>query len=166
MPSTTSVGPTNNQDINGLLVGVKWSTTNLTYSFPASETFYSVGYGDGEPTNGFAQLNATQQTATRAILQTYSAVSNLTFLEVTESSTVHGDLRLATSSLPETAWGYYPSSAAEGGDAWFGNSSNYNNPVKGNYAYLTFLHELGHALGLKHGQDTSTYGAMTVPHDS
>jgi serralysin len=30
----------------------------------------------------------------------------------------------------------------------------YDNPVVGNYAYLTFLHETGHALGLKHGHES------------
>src|SRR5262249_12881685 len=64
-----------------------------------------------------------------------------------------------------TAWAYYPSTYAEGGDGWFHNST-YDNPVKGNYAFLTFLHEIGHALGLKHGHETSGYGAMTSAHDS
>ena len=84
-------------------------------------------------------------------LANYSAVANLTFTEITETSTQHATLRYAESDCRSTAWAYYPSTSEPGGDAWFNNSSNYyDNPVKGNYAYQTMLHETGHALGLKH----------------
>ena len=55
------------------------------------------------------------------------------------------------SNSPSTAWAYYPSTSEEGGDAWFNNSTHwYDNPVEGNYAFLTMIHETGHAMGLKH----------------
>ena len=39
--------------------------------------------------------------------------------------------------------------------------------MAGNYAYLTMLHETGHALGLKHPQDVKgSFGAMPLDHDS
>ena len=38
-----------------------------------------------------------------------------------------------------------------GGDVWVNtSSSSYLNPVLGNYAWLTIIHETGHTLGLKH----------------
>src|SRR5207253_1539432 len=98
-------------------------------------------------------LNATQQTAARAALGMYAAVANLTFKEITETSSTHADLRYAASDAPDTAYTYYPSSSSIGGDSWYNHSSGtYDAPVKGNYAWVTFLHETGHALGLKHGQ--------------
>jgi VCBS repeat-containing protein len=98
----------------------------------------------------------------------YSSVANLTFTEVAETSTQHGDLRYAESDSPGTAWAYYPSTSAAGGDAWFNNSKNYyDNPVMGNYAYLTMMHETGHALGLKHPHEVKgSFGAMPADHDS
>ncbi len=69
------------------------------------------------------------------------------------------DLRIASSSAPTTAWAYTPGSSAEAGDVWFGTAKGYySNPTDGNYAKLTFIHELGHALGLGHPHQ-SVFGA-------
>ena len=43
----------------------------------------------------------------------------------------------------------------------------YNNPVVGNYAWLTIIHETGHLLGLKHPQDVSgSFGVTPASVDS
>ena len=137
--------------INSLLGDDKWGTTGLTFSAPTSASFYGSNYGDGEPADKFEALNNTQINAWQSALNMYSSVSGLSFTRITETSTQHADLRFAMSDSPYTAWGYFPSTSAEGGDGWFNNSSGwYDNPVKGNYAYLTFLHETGHTLGLEH----------------
>jgi serralysin len=168
MPATSSVSPTSDPYINGVLSGIKWATGSLTFSFPTSGSFYGSPYGSGEPTNNFEAFTALQQSAVRAVLQMYSSVANLAFTEVTESSSVHGDLRYAESDATSTAWAYYPSTSPLGGDAWFNNSKNYyDNPLKGTYGYQTILHETGHAMGLKHPQDAKgSFGAMPLDHDS
>ncbi|WP_324764828.1 M10 family metallopeptidase C-terminal domain-containing protein (plasmid) [Sinorhizobium meliloti] len=164
MPATTTYATTGNTYINGLLGDWKWAIKDFTFSFPTSASFYGSGYGNGEPLKGFAVLNAAQQAATRAALDQFSSVANVTFTEVTESTTKHADLRLASSDAPSTAWAYFPSTAAEGGDAWFNKSSgHYSRPVKGNYAYVAFLHETGHALGLEHAHEGNV---MPVNRDS
>jgi len=39
--------------------------------------------------------------------------------------------------------------------------------VKGNYAYLTFIHEIGHSLGLKHPHEAEgAFGAMPKANDT
>ena len=75
-----------------------------------------------------------------------------------------GTIRVANSSDPGTAYAYYPSTAVTGGDAFFGPSGDF--PDAGDYDWHTGLHELGHSLGLKHGQETSVYGALPSDHDS
>ena len=168
MPATTTITPSGNAYIDGVLSGTKWAVTTLTFSFPSSASFYGSGYGSGEPLTNFEALNSMQMAATRAALAQYAAVANITFTEITETATQHADIRLAESDKPGTAWAYYPSTAAEGGDAWFNNTSGYfDNPVRGTYDYVAFLHELGHALGLKHPHEVDgAFGAMPLDKDS
>lgn len=168
MPAVSTYSPSGNSYVDGVLSGQKWAIANLTFSFPTQASYYGTGYGSGEPGMGFEALNATQQTAARAVLSQFAAVANLNFTLISETSTQHADLRFAESDVPGTAWAYYPHTSAEGGDVWLNNSKNYyDNPVKGNYAYTTFLHEIGHALGLKHPHEASgSFGAMPLDRDS
>src|SRR5688572_6747664 len=106
MPAVTTIIRSGDQDVDGLLSDEKWAVSSLTYSFPASASFYSSRYGDGEPQSGFEVLNTTQRAVVRMVLGMYAAVANLTFTEVTESTTVHADLRYAQSNAPDTAWAY------------------------------------------------------------
>ena len=168
MPATSTYSATTNSYINGVLSGMKWATGSLTFSFPSKASFYGSPYGAGEPSNNFEAFTAVQQNAVRAVLTMYSSVAKVTFSQVTESSSLHGDLRYAESDAVGTAWAYYPSTSAAGGDAWFNNSKNYyENPVKGTYGYQTIQHETGHALGLKHPQDVKgAFGVMPLDRDS
>ncbi len=168
MPSTSSVSPTTDLYLNGVLSGIKWATGSLTFSFPTSGSLYGTPYGSGEPTNNFEAFTAVQQNAVRAVLQMFSSVANLTFTEVTETSSVHGDIRYAESDATSTAWAYYPSTSVLGGDIWANNSKNYyDNPLVGTYGYQTLLHETGHAMGLKHPQDPKgSFAAMPLDHDT
>ena len=172
MPAISSVTPFGTLAVDAVDSGTKWATNSLTYSFPTSASFYTgafgMTYGSGEPSNNFKAFTTVQQNATATILGMYSAVANLTFTRMTESSTQTATLRYAESDAPTTAWGYDPSTAPEGGDAWFNNSTHwYDNPTVGNYAWLTIMHETGHLLGLKHPQDTSgSFGAVPASQDS
>ena len=168
MTAISSVSNTGDPYVDGILTGVKWATGNLTFSFPQDPSLYGSSYGSAEPTTNFKGFTSVQEAAVRSILQNYSAVANVNYTEVTESATSTGTLRYAESDSPSTAWGYYPSTSDKGGDMWFNNSSHYyDNPVRGNYAWMTMQHETGHAMGLKHPQDVmGSFGAMPLDHDS
>lgn len=168
MPTTISISPTDDADVNAVLSGTAWATDTFTFSFPDSGSEYGKRYGDGEPTHHFQALTSVQQAAVESVLDMYASVANLTFNEIAETPTQHADLRFAESDKPGTAWAYYPSAAAYGGDVWFNRSTGlYDDPVPGNYAWLTMIHELGHAMGLKHPQEViGFFGTMPAEYDS
>ena len=142
-----SVGPSSSAAVNVLLSGRKWSSTELTYSFRAGAP------EDSDFATGFAPLNERQQAAARQALARWAAVCNITITEVADDDD-GGIIRFGTcsSTIVPTSGAYYPNDYESGGDVWFGNSNanSPNNPLAGGYAFNTFVHELGHSLGLKH----------------
>lgn len=167
MATAVSVSATNNAEIDGLLSGVKWSGA-ITYSFPDAASDYVSSYSsDNEPTtSGFASAPAQMQAAINYAIGLILSYTNAT---ITYAGTNSADVMIAQSPAANpTSYAYYPGNYAAGGDVWFGTSYNYSLASLGNYYFATALHELGHALGLKHSQETGGPANVAVPsaHDS
>ena len=153
MATAVAGTPTNNPEIDGLLGGTKWSGT-ITYSFPDSPSDYSGSYyGNGEPnTSGFASAPAAMQ---QAINYAISLIASFTNAHIQFAGTNGSDIAIAQSPAANpTSYAYYPGNVPAGGDVWFGTGYNYALAAFGNYYFATALHELGHAFGLKHSQET------------
>lgn len=165
---TATVSATGDPNIDGLLIGTKWASTSVSFSFTNSISDYELGYADrAGHAASFQTLNATQRAAARRWIGTGGEFYNVSLLsptELTGTSDRDATIRMAMSSVPGTAFAYYPATSVEGGDAWF-NKIDYNNPVIGSYAYHTFGHELGHALGLKHGHETGGVSGVAMSFD-
>ncbi|HYD79584.1 MAG TPA: M10 family metallopeptidase, partial [Paucimonas sp.] len=168
-----------NPSIDNLLSGNTWGngvsktgTTVLTTSFSTANSVYR---GAASAPGNVQTFTAEQIEAARKSMALVSSVCNITFNEVTDSRNVAGDIRWGQSddgrAVP-TAYAYYPTTAAYGGDIWFGpNYNSYKFPVVGGYGFYTFIHELGHALGLNHvhegsvpaqpGEDQFKYSVMS-----
>jgi Ca2+-binding RTX toxin-like protein len=152
-----SQGSTSNVNINGVLSGDKWAGSTLTYSFPTLTTQYDVGYGN-EITNNFFAVSASIKDAIRYAMGLVSQYSNLVTTEVSPST--QADVRVAGSfEADPTAYAYYPGDWTKAGDIWYGSSYVGLGAIsRGQYEIATSIHELGHALGLKHGHETGGPG--------
>ncbi|MBR0856676.1 FG-GAP-like repeat-containing protein [Bradyrhizobium liaoningense] len=163
MATAVTVTRTNNADIDGLLSGYKWSGA-ITYSFPDSPSDYAYPYtgGSGEPTtSGFASAPTQMQAA---INYAIGLILAYTSANIQYAGTNGADIMIAQSPAANpTSYAYYPGNYAAGGDIWFGTQYNYSLAKLGNYYFTTALHELGHALGLKHSQETGGPANVAVP---
>ena len=165
MATVGIVGATGNDDIDGVLSGYRWEGL-LTYSFPNSSGDYPFDYPfDAQTAFGFAQISAAQQAVVHRVMAEVGGYTNLT---IDYAGTDGADIRIAQSSDADpTAYAYYPATG-EGGDIWFGIEENYRAPRLGDYATLTHIHEIGHALGLKHSHELEGPANVAVPagHDA
>ncbi len=184
---TSLVQPSGTTLIDALIGGSKWGTggagtgANVTFSFPATPAAFDTrtgvvgNYGENEPLGAgfgaklasFTPFSPAQQEAARQVLQAFANVANLSFTEVAASSVDAGVLRFGNSAPPgmeATSWGvsWFPQDFAGAGDTWMNAGFLFPEGwARGTQNFLTLLHEVGHALGLKHPHDTGLSGVLT-----
>lgn len=137
-------------------IGLMGQSVTVTYSFMTSVPSYNAGI------TSFEVFNEAMKAATRLAMAEWSEVANITFVEVSDAGS-GGMIRLGTETMTDAAgYAYYPSTSALGGDIWIANNFAYNTaPVVGEYGYLTLMHEIGHAIGLKHPGNYNSGGGGT-----
>ena len=187
-PSTSSsvsiVVLSNNLNIDALLGPTKWggaigTGTDLSVSFPWANS--SVAYfakwnantqqwlsTDESASSSHFGLNALQQAAARSAILSWASVADIGAYEVTETRSIVGDIRFTwtTDQSQGAAWGWasYPWNQPPGGDVSIHASTGVYDSSTGSWASGSFnfealIHEVGHALGLKHPFD----GTVVLP---
>jgi serralysin len=163
--------------IDALWSGYRWGLPVVTYSFYSDAAFRDDYYGF----ENVSEVSETVKSHYRQIFQWLASVVNVEFQEVAESAPDgYGIIRIMLSDGPSYAYSYYPSPSFPFGLAGdIHLNANYQHALDlngwetppGYHGYATLVHELGHALGLKHSfeggavlppeQDNQSHTVMT-----
>ena len=128
--------------------------------------FFTSALGTAQDKYGFKVMTKAQKAAVRRVFDYYGKLINVTFREVAGNGTA--DINFGTNNQRGVSAGYsyYPKMGPIAGktslmlanDQW----SNTDPQVQeGGYGYETLLHEVGHALGLKHPGNYNAGGGST-----
>ena len=187
--SSSLVALTGTALTDSLIVGSKWgveaagNAAALTFSFPATLAAFDTAadvagnYNASEVTqsgfanylNGYSPFTTAAQVAAREMLQSWAHVAQLTFTEVAADTVHAGVLRFANAAPPglgATTYGVssFPQDFAGAGDTWMNSAFSFPEGwAAGTQNFLTLLHEVGHALGLKHPHDGGMGGSAGWP---
>jgi serralysin len=143
---------TDSQVVNQLNSGAKWANATITFAFPTSATGLYTGNGEA---NGFRAFTDAQKEGARLALATWDDLIAPDMVEVAPGANgwmTDIEFGFSTSGV-SYAHAYFPSV----GSVWFnpnyGSTSGGNNlvtPTLGAHGFITYVHEIGHALGLEH----------------
>ncbi|HTV69122.1 MAG TPA: matrixin family metalloprotease [Rhizobiaceae bacterium] len=164
---------TGRPEIDSLTRGVKWggavgTGATVTYSFPGtggSESYWSSSYPPA-PLAHITYMSADERAAIRDVLSIFSMYANIKFVEVTDGRSV-GQMRFAKSNIDgfggKLAVAYPIANNPQAGDVWFDRSD----PLSGltgtvGAARYVALHEIGHALGLKHPNEGAIQSSLNM----
>jgi len=139
------------QVLDQLDSGEHWSGTTITYSFPTSANGMFF-YGEGA---GFRRVTESQQQMLTLALTAWDELMRPNMVVGTGATNI--EFGYTTTDIGY-AHAYFP----DIGSVWFNASEpDLVSPVIGGYGFDTFVHEIGHALGLDHMGDYNGAGSWT-----
>ena len=154
-------------NIDNLVGGTKWAGHKITYSF-LKDTSEQPDYGTGPETFATSQMRAEtakpfsdgQKAMTFRALDLWDDLANINFQRVGDVTGAPGILRFGRADIDAPADAFLPEHAAHGGDVRIDIARPQRESLPGSYDFFVFIHELGHALGLKHPHGTRGTGVV------
>ena len=164
-PESRPVDLSGNAAVDGLLQGTAWNGRTITYSF-LTNTSKLPGYGDNPETftgskirhDTSAPFNIDQRNMALSAINAWDDVSLIRFDRVSDTGAAPGMIRMGVAAIADNADAFFPGEQAEAGDLRIKTGKLLNEQEPGTYAYFVFLHEMGHALGLKHPHEAGNPG--------
>lgn len=147
--------------VQPLLSGTQWKKSSISYGFNSTipSEYYNVSVDStvsGDLTTGWSALNNAEKQAVRNVTAILPTLVTLSLVENNISTNVP-EIRfnVVPTSTSIAGFAYLPSSSvtADGlaGDVFLAASNRDTEQyLAGDQGYMTVVHELGHALGLKH----------------
>ncbi len=142
------------QIISQLDSGYHWSGTSLTYGFLGSASWFPFA-----ESSGFSAFSAAQRSAATLAISLWDDLIRPNFTLASNAQTANVKYANTTTNI-DYAHAYYPAGWSGAGTVWmnpgYGANSGTNNlvtPSVGQWGFMTYLHETGHALGLDHAGD-------------
>ncbi len=147
---------------NTWIVPADPSTLTLTYAFPATAQGLLA---DATIISGFSTTTEAQRPLARLAFRLWDDLVPFSIGEISSSADAKIHVSLSTHTSNGDAITFWRASPPlDQADIWLNsNVSNLVSPTVGNMGFETYLHEIGHALGLNHMGNYDGQGDETVP---
>jgi serralysin len=134
----------------------KWLGAERTIYFHFPES--PLDYFTAKDLNGWKPLTAAQKALILQALDYIESVINIRFMETSNPYQPNVMAFSNNTQSGSSAYARFPSDEAYGSDVFINATAANLNPGIWSYAAMTLIHEIGHALGLKHPFDEGADG--------
>ncbi len=137
------------------------SSRTYSYTFPQAPPAYLEA--DSDYVKGWTAFTSAEIAATKLSLNYIAGLVDLTFAQSTVADAPN-TLSFANNTQKDSAgYALHPSESSLGSDVFLDDTTENREAKDGTYAALTLIHEIGHALGLKHPFSASDSTGDSAP---